>query len=82
VRDQHIGAFQIPGMPARFSAWPQATDLSAALLGEHNEEVLRDVLGLDASQIATLYERGVLIRDPLLAEPDRSTARATGNARG
>jgi CoA:oxalate CoA-transferase len=82
VRDQHIGAFQIPGMPARFSAWPQATDLSAALLGEHNEEVLRDILGLDASQIATLYERGVLIRDPLLAEPDRSTARATGNARG
>lgn len=70
VRDRHIGEFQIPGMPARFSAWPPAKELSAALLGEDNEDVLKNILGLDASEIAALYESGVLIRDPLLTEPE------------
>lgn len=69
VSDRHIGRFSIPGMPARFSAWPQTETLSAALLGEHNEQVLRDVLGQTDTEIAALYDRGVLIRDPLLADP-------------
>jgi crotonobetainyl-CoA:carnitine CoA-transferase CaiB-like acyl-CoA transferase len=50
----------------RVSEWPQATELQAPLLGEHNDPVLRDLLGLDEQAIAALYEEKVLVRDPLL----------------
>jgi CoA:oxalate CoA-transferase len=66
VRDRHIGEFAIPGMPVRFSACPQAARPQAALLGEHNDAVLSDLLGLDEAAVAALYESGVLVRDPLL----------------
>ncbi|WP_417599605.1 CaiB/BaiF CoA transferase family protein [Pararhodobacter oceanensis] len=67
VHDRHIGEFQIPGMPARFSDWPQRSDLSAALLGEHNEEILHQILGRGADEIEEMYRNGVLVRDPLIA---------------
>ncbi len=66
VEDRHIGAFDIPGPPARFSQWPIATPARAALLGEHNDEVLRELLGLPDAEIAALYAENVLVRDPLL----------------
>jgi crotonobetainyl-CoA:carnitine CoA-transferase CaiB-like acyl-CoA transferase len=69
VKDRLIGEFDIPGMPVKFSQWPAAASLSAALLGEHNEQVLRDVLSVSDSEIAALYADKVLVRDPLL---DRS----------
>jgi len=65
VCDRHIGEFQIPGMPARFSVWPQDHRPSAALLGENNDEILIDILGKSESEVAALYQSGVLIRDPL-----------------
>ncbi len=63
VEDRHLGRFDIPGPPARFSAWPPATALKADLLGEHNDEVLRDVAGLSDDDISSLYEGGILVRD-------------------
>jgi len=66
VKDRQIGAFDIPGMPAKFSQWPEKTALSADLLGEHNEEVLRTLLGLSDRDIAALYADKVLVRDPSL----------------
>ena len=66
VKDRLIGEFDIPGMPAKFSQWPENTALSADLLGEHNEEVLRTLLGLSDRDIAALYADKVLVRDPLL----------------
>jgi len=69
VKDRLIGEFDIPGMPVKFSQWPTTAALSAALLGEHNEQVLRDVLSVSDSEIAALYADKVLVRDPLL---DRS----------
>ncbi|MGH6662634.1 MAG: CaiB/BaiF CoA transferase family protein [Rhodospirillales bacterium] len=68
VRDRLIGEFDIPGMLAKFSRWPERTDLRADLLGEHNEEVLRELLGLSDRDIAALYADKVLVRDPLLDE--------------
>lgn len=82
VRDRHIGEFRIPGMPVRFSAWPQAESPSASLLGEDNEAVLRDVLGRDDEEIAALYRGGVLVRDPLLSPADVTKARTKGKANG
>jgi len=37
-------------------------------LGEHNEQIPRDLLGLNDKDIAGLYAARVLVRDPLLEE--------------
>jgi CoA:oxalate CoA-transferase len=66
VEDAGIGAFDIPGMPVKFSRWPDRTTLSADLLGQHNEEVLKEFAGLSDAEIAALYEEQVLVRDPAL----------------
>jgi CoA:oxalate CoA-transferase len=67
VRDRHIGEFDIPGLPVRFSRWSIQPDPRADLLGEHNEEILRQVGGLSDAEISDLYVSQVLIRDPLVA---------------
>jgi crotonobetainyl-CoA:carnitine CoA-transferase CaiB-like acyl-CoA transferase len=73
VRDRLIGEFDIPGMPARFSRWPAKASLRADLLGEHNEQVLRELLSVADEDIAALYADKVLVRDPLLGtEASRS----------
>ena len=46
--------------PLRLSATPAATDLPPPLLGQHTDEVLRDVLGRSDDDIAALRKRGVL----------------------
>ncbi|MDB4872638.1 MAG: CoA-transferase [Gemmatimonadales bacterium] len=46
--------------PMRLSATPAATDVPPPLLGQHTEEVLRDVLGRSDDDIAALRARGVL----------------------
>lgn len=66
VHDAQIGAFDIPGMPVKFSGWHNQTPPLAPLLGEHNEEILRGLLGLSDMEIESLYREGVLVRDPLL----------------
>nr|WP_198046792.1 CoA transferase [Cupriavidus taiwanensis] len=66
VSDPYVGEFQIPGPPARFSAWQYASALKADLLGEHNEQVLKDIAGLSEAEIDALYAEGVLVRDGLL----------------
>ena len=81
VKDRLIGEFDIPGMPVKFSRWPERHDLSAALLGEHNEEVLRTLLDLSASEIAALYAEKVLVRDPALGEVGAAATGVSGRAR-
>jgi hypothetical protein len=39
---------------------------SLARLGEDNEKILHQVLGLEEEQIGKLYADGVLVRDPML----------------
>jgi CoA:oxalate CoA-transferase len=65
VSDAQIGRFAIPGNPVRFSAWTEQPELRADLLGEHNEEILRD-LGLSDDDIAGLYSEKVIVRDAQL----------------
>lgn len=66
VHDPYVGEFQIPGPPARFSAWKYESALKADLLGEHNEVVLKDLAGLEDWEVDKLYAEGVLVRDRLL----------------
>jgi CoA:oxalate CoA-transferase len=63
VKDSALGEFDIPGLAAKFSEWPERTSLQADLLGEHNEQVLKELLDLSDSEIAELYADKVLVRD-------------------
>lgn len=67
VSDPRLGELELPGMPVKFSGWPDRTDLKASTLGEDNEAVLRDLLGMSDAEIARLDADGVLIK---AAKPD------------
>jgi CoA:oxalate CoA-transferase len=62
VKDPILGDFVIPGFPLRFSEQPELPELTAPLLGEHNQRVLDEVLGYSADKIAALAMNGVLIK--------------------
>jgi crotonobetainyl-CoA:carnitine CoA-transferase CaiB-like acyl-CoA transferase len=62
VPDPVVGDVLIPGYPFKFSAQPDLPELVAPLLGEHNAEVLQELLGLDPADTAALEEGGVLHR--------------------
>jgi crotonobetainyl-CoA:carnitine CoA-transferase CaiB-like acyl-CoA transferase len=64
VRDPVLGEVTIPGFPLKFSAFPDLPEgLEAPLLGQHGEQVLREVLGYSAAEVAKLRENGVLFSD-------------------
>ena len=46
--------------PVRLSKAPFAVRSPAPMLGQHTHEVLRDVLGLDANQLAELRAKKVI----------------------
>ena len=64
VKDPAFGEFDIPGFPVKFSDYPDRTDLKASRLGEDNEAVLREMLGMSDADIESLYQEKVLIRTP------------------
>ena len=66
VKDRFLGELDIPGVPVKFSAWPDKLDLRAALLGEDNDRLLNEVLGMSDAQIKELYKEGVLVHDPVI----------------
>lgn len=65
IDDRAFGEVQIPGVPLRFSEFPDLLSLQAPFLGEHNHEILRDRLAYDAGQIAGLEADGVLGSEPV-----------------
>jgi len=48
------------GNPVRLSKTPAQMRTPAPLLGEHTHEVLKDVLGMSATEIGTLQAKGVV----------------------
>ena len=60
VKDPKIGEVLMPGMPLRFSGFEHNQSLEAAYLGEHNNEVLTEVLGYGPERVQALYAAGVL----------------------
>ncbi len=54
------GRVKLLANPVRLSATPADYRLPPPLLGEHTEEVLSGLLGLDTAEIAGLRERGVV----------------------
>ena len=64
VTDPVAGSMLIPGFPLRFSDAPELPELVAAEVGEHNNAVLGDLLGMDSEAVLALEEDGVLYRRP------------------
>ena len=60
ITDRLFGEFEAPGFPLRFSAFPDRLPLEAATLGEHNAEVLSQMLGYSGERIGALESEGVL----------------------
>ena len=61
IHDRLHGEFDLPGMPLKFSKFPQDLPLEAATLGQHNEEILTTYLGRSSQDVRQLQEAGVLV---------------------
>ena len=61
IHDRLHGDFAMPGMPLKFSRFPQDLPLEAATLGQHNEEILTTYLGRSAQDVQRLRAEGVLV---------------------
>lgn len=55
-----IGRMEIAGSPIRLSETPGEVYSPAPLLGQHSEEVLKDILGYSQEEIGSLREEGVI----------------------
>jgi crotonobetainyl-CoA:carnitine CoA-transferase CaiB-like acyl-CoA transferase len=55
-----MGEVRVEGLPVHLSRTDWAIDHGAPCLGEHNDFVLGDLLGLDGDEIAALREAGVI----------------------
>ena len=54
------GTVPLVGTPLKMSASPPALDRAPPTLGQHTEEVLREVAGIDATTLAALRARGIV----------------------
>ena len=63
--DPFIGKFPIPGQPLFFRLVLQQ-ETQGTLLGEHNEEVLTTICGMEKEEISELIKDGVIVSDPTL----------------
>jgi formyl-CoA transferase len=68
VPDPIAGSIHVAGKMIKFSRTPMVVG-STPMVGEHTEEVLRDVLGYSGERIRALEESGVVRR----AEPSAVT---------
>jgi formyl-CoA transferase len=54
------GKVKLVGNPIKMSATPPCYDMSPPMLGQHTEEVLRDLLGQSEEQIRDLQNKGIV----------------------
>ena len=55
-----LGTFPVPGAPMTFSASRRKPPAKAPVLGAHTEEILGDVVGMDDTEIARLFDAGIV----------------------
>ena len=55
-----VGEREVAGLPSRFSAMPELAYGPAPMLGEHNREVFRDLLGVPEEEYERLRADGVI----------------------
>jgi CoA:oxalate CoA-transferase len=54
------GPVQMAGVPVKLSATPGSVDTPAPLLGQHTTEILHELLGLSAAEVADLKQRNIV----------------------
>jgi len=62
VNHPSVGQVRVVGSPVRLSKTPAKKPTPSPVIGQHTEEVLREVLGLNANEIAALDAAGVIVR--------------------
>lgn len=60
VTQAGLGTFPVPSSPVQFSDHPRVAADPAPALGLHTEEILGDVVGLPDTEIAQLFDQGVV----------------------
>ena len=60
IEHPRAGKLRAPGVPVRLSATPGSVRTPAPMLGQHTDEVLRDLLGLSEREIAALRSAGAV----------------------
>ncbi len=60
INQPGIGQVLTPGNPLEFSATSRTPLRPAPLLGEHTDEILSEVFGLDSGAIGRLHDRGIV----------------------
>jgi benzylsuccinate CoA-transferase BbsF subunit len=60
VRHTKMGEVRVDGLPVRFTETPWVIRRGGPCVGEHTEEVLTELLGLSAAEVAALREEGVV----------------------
>jgi crotonobetainyl-CoA:carnitine CoA-transferase CaiB-like acyl-CoA transferase len=59
-----VGRYHAPGLPYRFESVETWVRTPAPTFGQHNDEVLRDIVGLDEHEIENLASAGVIANRP------------------
>lgn len=54
------GTYPVPGLPTTFSQHPRTTPEAAPQLGAHTEEILGDVVRMSDTEIAQLFDKGIV----------------------
>ena len=54
------GKIRVLGIPTKLSETPGEVKLPPPILGEHTEEILRDLLGQPPEAVESLREQGVI----------------------
>lgn len=60
VEHPRLGTIKVPGVIPKFSETPGSIRYRAPELGEHNEEILGEQLGISKEELAVLKEKGVI----------------------
>jgi 2-methylfumaryl-CoA isomerase len=60
VEQPGIGTYPVPGQPMHFGAVERRAPVPAPRVGQHTDEILADVLGLDSGAIGRLHDDGVV----------------------
>ena len=68
VEHPALGKLQLPITPLRFSESATEIQGPAPMVGEHNLSVLTDYLGYSVEQVEELTRRGILVREPAVAQ--------------
>ncbi len=60
VPDRLLGAVKMPGIVPRFDGSPGVIRRAGGALGEHNEEIFLDEIGIERSYYETLLDEAVI----------------------